>query len=282
MITEIKRFIMVVDEGSVTNASRKLFLTQPALSLSIERLEKELGTKLFKNNGKRLILTKDGEAVYGIGHQIIKLWNKAKDPVIRSNTGTSYSVGVFDNAALKLSKYLKNKLSDNNFKFEITIDRSANLIKGMQNGIYDICICIISHEPPSISNCVLLNTFQEKLLPVSSKTWGKDISKIPFILYNAGSSTRNYIDKTFLENGIKPNVIVESTSPTFMKELAIGNCGVALLPENFIKREIEQGKLKILKFPFKFNRQFGLYLNKDSSLKESDKVTEEIMNHLKN
>lgn len=282
MINEIERFIAVVDEGTFTKASKKLFLTQPALSLSVKRLEKEIGAKLFKQIGKRLVLTKDGESVYRIGHQILKLWRKVKDPKSRSSGEIiSYSVGIFDNAALILSKHFQKTFSQNNYKFEITIDRSSNLIKGMQNGIYDVCICIINQEPSSITNCVLSKTFQEKLFPVSSKIWKKNISEIPFILYNQGSSTRSYIDKVFLENGIKPNVIVESTSPSFMKELAIGNCGVTLLPKNFIKREIQQKKLKIQKFPFTFERQIGLFLDKDSNLKESDEIIKDLIKNLK-
>lgn len=282
MINEIERFIAVVDEGTFTKASKKLFLTQPALSLSVERLEKAIGAKLFKQIGKRLVLTKDGESVYRIGLQILKLWRKAKDPKSREDSGIiSYSIGIFDNAALILSKYFQKTFSQNNYKFEITIDRSSSLIKGMQNGIYDVCICIINQEQFPIANCVLLKTFQEKLFPVSSKIWKKNVSEIPFILYNARSSTRNYIDKVFLENGIKPSVIVESTSPSFMKELAIGNCGVTLLPKNFIKREIQQKKLKIQKFPFTFERQIGLFLSKDSNLKESDKIIEDLIKNLK-
>ena len=60
MITEIERFIATVDRGSFTKASQILFLTQPALSLSIAILEKEIGVKLFKRIGKHLVLTKDG------------------------------------------------------------------------------------------------------------------------------------------------------------------------------------------------------------------------------
>ena len=52
MTIEIERFIETVNQGSFTKASRVLYLTQPALSLSIARLEKEVGTKLFKRTGK--------------------------------------------------------------------------------------------------------------------------------------------------------------------------------------------------------------------------------------
>lgn len=278
MIVEIERFIATVDRGSFTKASKVLYLTQPALSLSIARLEKEVGTKLFKRIGKRLILTKDGESVYQIGIQIIKLWKKIKDPK-RSFIGTPYSIGIYDNAALKLSKYFQKNLSKNGVKFEITIDTSNPLIKGMRNGLFDICICVIREN--AIGNEIkLVKKFSEELVPVSSKIWKKKSKEIPFILYNKESSTREYIDKTFFENKIKPTIIVESTSTMFMKELAIGGCGIALLPYNFIRSELKNKKLFIKKFPFKFKREVGLFLSKDGRIKETDEMVKEIIKNL--
>lgn len=278
MIIEIERFIETVDQGSFTKASRILYLSQPALSLSIARLEKEVGAKLFKRTGKHLILTGDGESVYQIGIQIIKLWKKIKDSK-RSFIGIPYSIGIYDNAALKLSKYFQKNLSKNGIKFEITIDTSNPLIKGMRNGLFDICICVIREN--AIGNDIkLVKKFSEELVPVSSKIWKKASEEIPFILYNKESSTREYIDKTFFENKIKPTIIVESTSTMFMKELTLAGCGIALLPHNFVRAELKNKKLFIKKFPFKFKREVGLYLSKDGRIQETDEMVKEIIKNL--
>lgn len=279
MIAEIGRFIETVDRGGITKASKVLYLTQPALSLSIARLEKEIGAKLFKRIGKRLVLTKDGEVVYQISTQIIKLWKKLKDSKKNNFAGVPYSIGIYDNAALKLSKYFRKNLSEGGVKFEITIDTSNPLIKGMRNGLFDICICVVKEN--SIGNEIkLVKKFSEELVPVSSKIWQKKSHETPFILYNKESATRQYIDKAFFANRIKPTVIVESTSTMFMKELAIGGCGIALLPLNVVEREIEHKKLFVKKFPFKFRREIGLYLSKDGRIKETDGVVKEIIKNL--
>lgn len=281
MIVEIERFIVTVNRGSFTKASRTLFLTQPTLSLSIARLEKEIGVKLFKRIGKRLVLTKDGESVYQIGMQIIRLWGKIKDFKINNSADIPYAIGIYDNAALKLSKYFKKILSKGDVKFEITIGNSNSLMQRMRNGLLDICICAI-RENAFGDNFKLIKKFSEELVPVSSKLWQKKSGKAPFILYNKESTTRQYIDKTFFTNSIKPEVIVESTSTVFMKELAIGGCGIALLPFNVVKRELENKKLFVKKFPFKFKRAIGLYLSKDGRLKETDEIIREIINNLEN
>lgn len=279
MIVEIERFITTVDKGSFTKASEMLYLTQPALSLSIARLEKEIGARLFKRIGKRLVLTKDGESAYQIGIQIIKLWKKIKDSKKNNFVGVPYSIGVYDNAALKLSKYFRKNLSKGGVKFEITIDTSSSLMQGMRNGLLDICICAIRKNVFG-DNFKLIKKFSEELVSVSSKIWQRKHREMPFILYNKESATRQYIDKTFFDNRIKPTVIVESTSTMFMKELAIGGCGIALLPLNMVEKEIDNKKLFVNKFPFKFRREIGLYLSKDGRIKETDRVVEEIIKNL--
>ena len=279
MIVEIERFIVAVDRGSITKASKMLYLTQPALSLSIARLEKEIDAKLFKRIGKRLVLTKDGESVYQIGTQIIKLWKKIKDSKKNNFVGIPYSIGIYDNAALRLSKYFQKSLSKEGIKFEITIDTSVPLMRGMRNGLFDMCVCVIREN--AIGNEIkLIKKFSEELVPVSSKIWQKRFHKTPFILYNKESATRQYIDKTFFTNRIKPTVIVESTSTMFMKELAIGGCGIALLPLNVVEKEIENKKLFINNFPFKFKREIGLYLSGDGRIKETDGIVKEIVKNL--
>lgn len=281
MIIELERFIAVVERGSLTKTAKKLKITQPGLSFSIKRLEKALGIKLFKRVGKHLILTKEGESIYGIGLQIAKLWGRAKQLTSHDGNAPVYTIGLFDNAALKLSKYFQKNLAQNRFKFEITIDRSVVLLRGLHNGIFDICVCIIPFDKIFSPNAILIKKYSEKLLPVSKKILKQDISKIPFILYNKDSETRHYIDQVFLKKGIQPNVIVESTSPTFMKELAIGGVGLALLPKNFIIRELEQKKLFVQKLPFSFRREIGIFLNRDGEVSESNEVVKEIIKSLR-
>lgn len=281
MFLELERFLVVIQEGSVTKAAQKLFITQPALSQAIERLEKEVRGKLFQRIGKRLVLTKDGETVARMGEHIIRLWGTIKDPTARgAHSSPLFSIGLFDNAALKLSSYFQKQLLKKQLPFEVTIDRSSILYQGMQQGVYDMCICVLNPTRTIGSHVLLFKTFSEVLYPVSGKKWKENAEKIPFILYNQGSDTRQYIDKIFFENGIKPSVIVESTSPAFMKELAIGKSGVALLPKNFIQRELQQEKLFIQKFPFTFAREIGLFLNKESNIKTSDIVVQEIIKNL--
>lgn len=280
MIEEIQRFILVANNGNLTKTAEKIFITQSALSQSIQRLEKALGTKLFLQKGKVLELTPDGKAVIEIGTRIIDLWEKAKNAHLRQVSKPHYTIGVFDNAALKLGKYFQEQIQTNTTEWELIIQASGKLFSQLQLGILDVAICVTDKKNPIPNDLILIHPFKEKLIPVSSKIYKHSINQIPFILYNTGSYTRHQIDTVFTTNGIVPNVFAESTSVTFMKELAILGSGVALLPENLIRAELKQKILKKQKLPFIWERDCGIYLLKKSTLTKDNPIIKELIDNL--
>lgn len=280
MIEELRRFILVVSNGNLTKTAEKIFITQSALTQSVQRLEKELATKLFTQKGKTLHVTTDGLAVAALGEKILSLWDKAKDPTIRGSIRQTFTIGAFDNAALRLGKYFQNNMQHDIYDLELVIGSSSKLFSELQLGLLDMTICVIDKKNLLNKNYILLKTFRERLIPVSSKRFKGAVKDIPFILYNKGSFTRDYIDSQFTETGIIPKVFAESTSVTFMKELANLGCGVALLPENSVRAELQQNILKKQHLPYKWYREYGIYLPRNGQLKKEDLLVTEIIENL--
>lgn len=279
MIEELKRFITIVDTSSITKAAEKLFITQPALSLSLLRLEKALNTKLIKRNTKHLTITPDGLAIYTTSKKILSLWEKMQDPLQRNNKKILYTIGMYDNAALRLAAYFSTLQPTDGISFEMIIDSSGKLYQYMRQGMLDVCISVISIDDSHIPECKLVASTKEILLPVSNKKWGGDIKDIPFILYNSGSTTRNYIDQTFQDNHISPSVVAQSTSTTFMKELALNGIGVALLPKNFVENEIKHHTLYIQKLPISWKRTIGIYIPNGGTFSENSPIISQLWSY---
>ena len=63
-IRQLEYFCAVVEEGSVSAASRKLHVAQPPMSRQIALLEQELGVTLFRRGNKGMLLTEAGESLY--------------------------------------------------------------------------------------------------------------------------------------------------------------------------------------------------------------------------
>jgi DNA-binding transcriptional LysR family regulator len=265
MIEELKRFLLVATTGNVTRAAQKSFITQSALTQSIQRLEKELQTKLFYHRGKQLTLTEDGKSLVMIGDKMLQLWKNAHDQKIRNSHIQTFAIGMFDNVALLLREFLVDNMQTSTYKLELTIDASSRLLKMLQLGTLDTALCVINKSYQISDHIVQLQTFSEKLIPVSSKHFSQSLKKIPFIVYSQ-SHTRTQIEETFAQHSIQPIIYAESTSTTFIRELALLGRGVALLPENFVKNDIDQGRLKIQKMPLTWKRDYGLFVQKQYAL----------------
>jgi DNA-binding transcriptional LysR family regulator len=274
MIEEIARFIHVTREGNVSKSAEKQFITQSALSQSIMRLEKTLGTKLFLRNGKNLELSPDGRTVLLLGEKIITLWEQMKNPVSRAIEIPNYNIGMFDNAALLSGKYFEKYKSSEKYRLELIIDTSGTLKKQLLLGLLDLAVFVDHPGALTDKNLLRIASYCDELIPVAS---GKFSGKaIPFILYNKTSYTRAQIDKVFIKNNFTPEIFAESTSVTFMKELALQGAGVALLPKNYIRYELQHKELVRQNLPFTINRNFSLYLNSKNVLDKNSYIVKDI------
>lgn len=75
-------FVTVAEEKTVLKASEKLLISQPAITRSIQNLEKELGFPLFTREKKRLILNEDGKAALLEARKVIDAFEHMKQVTV--------------------------------------------------------------------------------------------------------------------------------------------------------------------------------------------------------
>lgn len=73
-INQIQYFLAIVETGGFTKAADSLFISQPSLSVSIKRLERELGVTLFERGGRRVVLTPAGQFFLKTAQEILNLY----------------------------------------------------------------------------------------------------------------------------------------------------------------------------------------------------------------
>src|ERR1035437_1805616 len=101
-------FWVVAKEGSISKACPKLFLTQPAISSQIIKLEKSLGKKLFHRENRKLKLTEDGKLVLDYANQIFRYSEELLDAIgdRPSREVMRIQVGIVDQMPQKVSQRL--------------------------------------------------------------------------------------------------------------------------------------------------------------------------------
>src|SRR5437763_1637384 len=100
-------FLTVATEKSFSRAATKLLRTQPAVSLSIQRLEAELGEKLIDRSGKDLILTDAGRSVLAYAKRFQSLHQEMDNSIaeLRDNSAGRLTVGANESTTLYLLRY---------------------------------------------------------------------------------------------------------------------------------------------------------------------------------
>ena len=81
-LRELKYFIAVAKEESISKAAEALFITQPNLSRQMQNLEKEIGQPLFLRGSRKITLTDAGRLLYKRAEEIIELYNKTENELI--------------------------------------------------------------------------------------------------------------------------------------------------------------------------------------------------------
>ncbi|MCL1632646.1 LysR family transcriptional regulator [Sporolactobacillus sp. CPB3-1] len=76
-IEQIETFLAVVRHNGFRHASRKLFLTQPSVSMRIQMLEKELNASLFIRKGRKIALSDQGKALLPYAENILHIYREA-------------------------------------------------------------------------------------------------------------------------------------------------------------------------------------------------------------
>nr|WP_162990734.1 LysR family transcriptional regulator [Maliibacterium massiliense] len=103
-LKQLRGFIAMAEEGSMTGAARKLFVAQSALSAQLKRLEQEMGTELMQRGARRLTLTDAGRILYNRAKRIIELADATSKEIgdyARGLAGTLY-LGMTPSTALTL------------------------------------------------------------------------------------------------------------------------------------------------------------------------------------
>ena len=243
---KIEYFITVVQEGSFSAASRKLFLSQANLSKQVSLLESELGVKLFNREGYRPVLTGTGELFYReavkIREQCLRLqnqiWQMEKQDIVVGFTGAFENREIIkaantfkrENPMVEVS-FLKfsfeesvKNLLDENIDISFGIESSYRHYENIQYDIlynYEIClICSFDHPFAGLDSVNIGQMKNEKMILLSRK-FGNDFYK-------------DFIEACRLD-GFKPKIGKEAESmDELIFEVSIGN-GIAIVSRDVVR-----------------------------------------------
>jgi len=283
-------FYIVAKNKNITDASKELLISQPAISKSIKNLENMLGGQLFVRTKRGVILTEEGKELYKYIKHAIEYINNAENKfseLINLETGT-IKIGISSTLTKEfLLPYLEifHKLYPK-INISIYTDLSNELIKKLRYGLIDLIILNINENNydsdldiikcKKIHDCFVVNENYKYL--TEKETTLNELNNYPIILQSIGSNTRAFLDNFTKGHNITLNPNMELASYSLVVEFTKIGLGIGYVTEDYIKEDLKNKKLYKLKIKEKIpERYIGIALSKHNIPNFSTKKLIEII-----
>ena len=242
-------FLTVATEKSFSRAAGKLLRTQPAISLSLQRLEQELGEKLIDRSGKDLILTDAGRTVLEYARRFQSLHQEMDNSIaeLRDNSAGRLTIGANESTTLYLLKHIE-KYRELYPKVKVTVKRSLSSV--LPNELLDgnLELGVISYDPGDErikSKVIFTDALAFVVSPMHRLAHRKTVSLTElgtenFIAHNVLSPYRAVVLREFQSHKLPLRMDVEMPTIETIRKLVQANLGVAFLPRMCVEQEIEQ------------------------------------------
>lgn len=252
-LRNIITFLKVAATQNFSKAGEQLGYSQSAVTIQMQQLEKELGTKLFERIGKKIYLTEKGEAFISHANEIIKVTNmaisfstdtNAPDGILRIGSVDSLATAIlpdlllqFHRACPKVETIIKTGMSSdlidmiksNDIDLFLTLDHKiygSEWIRAMQR-----------------KEDIIFVTSRKNPLACDKKIDLQIIIDQPFLLTEKGESYRYGLESILSERDIYIKPVLEIGNTETIIHLLEKGMGVSFLPFFSVKGAINEGRL---------------------------------------
>jgi DNA-binding transcriptional LysR family regulator len=246
-------FATVVSERSFSRAAEKLFRTQPAISLAVQRLESELGEKLIDRDmrgAKELVLTDAGRVVFEHARRFNNLELELASALaeLRDRSAGRLTIGANESSTLYLLPYIERyRTRFPKIKVQIRRSQSSKIPNQLVEG--DLELGVTSYDPadPRIATKVLYNDALAFIVSPKHRLAKRrsvsiaELGKETFIAHNVLSPYRDVVLREFQRHKVPLNMDVEMPTLETIRRLVQAGEGVAFLPRMCVRQDVETG-----------------------------------------
>jgi DNA-binding transcriptional LysR family regulator len=279
-LNQLKIFYMAAKNRNLSLAARKLFITQPAVTKGIQRLQEFYDMKFVDHIGKKLVLTDAGEVLYEIAEKIFELENRAEESIrdfqqrkrghIRILSSESFGDYYLPRIIIPFSKsYPLIRITMNILPTDQVVNHTAILNNDLGFISYPVEHDKLLVKEVLKDQLVIIAplghplTYKEKLAP-------DDLEGQLLIMHEKGSAPRNAIENYIRKTNLSIKIPLELSSNRAIKRAVEEGIGIALISREVAREEIEAGRLKAIPLSDpSMTRKFYMIHHKDKYLSES-------------
>jgi DNA-binding transcriptional LysR family regulator len=215
-LTQLRYAVEVADKGSITEAAKSLFISQPSLSAAIKELEAEIRTNIFARTNRGIVVSNEGEEFLGHARQILQQVGLVEDKYINTTPSKqrfSISTHHYTFAANAFVDLIK-EFGGDEYEFTLRETKTYNIIDDVRNLRSELGILYLSkfNEPiiqKFINESDLIfselftakpHVFVCKENPLASRPWVTldDLEDLPCLNYEQGDHNSFYFSEEIL------------------------------------------------------------------------------------
>ncbi len=248
-------FYTVAKTGNISKAAKELYISQPAISKSIQKLEESMNCELFRRSSRGVSLTEEGELLYShvkVAFETLALGEDRLRNSIELGVG-HLKIGVSSTLCkYMLLPYLKEfiKLYPH-INISITCQSTNDTLKLLEENKIDVGLI---GKPESLKNIDFYYLAEIKDIFVATKDYLRNLKargvkedrilqSSTIMLLDKNNMTRQYIDDYLQENHIVVQDSIDISSMDLLIEFAKISVGVACVIREFVKKELADGSL---------------------------------------
>lgn len=244
----IQYVLTVLREGSITAASKKLYVSQPALSQTIKQIETDLGATIFDRSSESIALTYAGECYVEAAQRILDIERSMRAQIAEAKEVVHgrMRVGISAQRGIQLLPRVIPEFAARYpyIKIELVEHGSATLERLTAEGECDIAL-LTTNEKPNKLNYVLIENEELVLVAARSTKFAHrfadgepvDIAEAKderFVFLQPGHSVRVIQDRLFEQHRISPQVLLETGNLEAAKHITARANAVMLCPKVYI------------------------------------------------
>lgn len=258
-LSQYRIFYAVAKAGNISRAAKELYISQPAISKSISKLEDSLNTVLFTRNSRGVQLTDEGQVLFEHTRDAFEELAKGEQELkrIREFNMGHIRIGVSNTLCrFIMVKYLKGFIEQYpHIKITIESQPTTQTLSMLEQQRIDIGL-VVEQKSAKSMNFIPVMDIEDIFVATPSYLEnlklreGADTDVFQsgnLMLLDKNNITRHYIDDYMAVNEIVANNLLEVTTMDLLIEFARIGLGIGCVIKEFVKEDLDSGRLAQLK-----------------------------------
>ncbi|MDB4937225.1 MAG: hypothetical protein JWP87_4197 [Labilithrix sp.] len=255
-IHQLKTFVVVAREGSITRASERLGLSQPAVSAQIKAIEDTLGLALFERTARGMSLTADGQRLLAKAEQTLGAHQELIDEAkrIKGRLTGKLRLGTASNSSPDVLGRLLTTLAERCPEVDVALQHvtSREIVTGLRDGRLDAGFYNEAGEPDAELTTLEVARFGTYLaaplglVPASRPLDWAALAELSWIFPTASRCCGRAAENLFEMHRIRPKRVIDIDRESVTRTLIAGGVGVGLLHADTAKDAEAQGEVELV------------------------------------